>query len=133
MIIGAGSAGQVLTRELLESHWLNTKVCCVIDDNPYKKGKMLNGISIEGDRYDIPYLVKKYHIDRIIYAIPSSKVQDRKEILNICKECGCKLQTVPAFISWSTKKSASVSFGMWRLPICWEESSLRSIMRKSCR
>ncbi|MGI6011652.1 MAG: polysaccharide biosynthesis protein [Ruminococcus sp.] len=95
MIIGAGSAGQVLIRELLESHWLNTKVCCVIDDNPYKKGKLLNGISIEGDRYDIPYLVKKYHIDRIIYAIPSSKVQDRKEILNICKECGCKLQTLP--------------------------------------
>ena len=95
MIIGAGSAGQVLTRELLESHWLNTKVCCVIDDNPYKKGKLLNGILIEGDRYDIPYLVKKHHIDRIIYAIPSSNVQDRKEILNICKECGCKLQTVP--------------------------------------
>ena len=95
MIIGGGSAGQILIREFLNSHWLNTKVCCVVDDNPYKKGKLINGVTIEGDRHDIPALVEKYHIDRIIFAIPTASVQERKEILNICKECGCKLQTIP--------------------------------------
>ena len=95
MIIGGGSAGQILIREFLNSHWLNTKVCCVVDDNPYKKGKLINGVTIEGDRHDIPSLVEKYHIDRIIFAIPTASVQERKEILNICKECGCKLQTIP--------------------------------------
>ena len=95
MIIGGGSAGQILIREFLNSHWLNTKVCCVVDDNPYKKGKLINGVTIEGDRHDIPSLVEKHHIDRIIFAIPTASVQERKEILNICKECGCKLQTIP--------------------------------------
>ena len=95
MIIGGGSAGQILIREFLNSHWLNTKVCCVVDDNPYKKGKLINGVTIEGDRHDIPALVEKHHIDRIIFAIPTASVQERKEILNICKECGCKLQTIP--------------------------------------
>ena len=95
MIIGGGSAGQILIREFLNGHWLNTKVCCVVDDNPYKKGKLINGVIIEGDRHDIPALVEKHHIDRIIFAIPTASVQERKEILNICKECGCKLQTIP--------------------------------------
>lgn len=39
--------------------------------------------------------MEKHHIDRIIFAIPTASVQERKEILNICKECGCKLQTIP--------------------------------------
>ena len=95
MIVGAGSAGQILIREFLNSHWLNIKVCCAVDDNPYKKGKLINGVTIEGDRHDIPALVEKHHIDRIIFAIPTASVQERKEILNICKECGCKLQTIP--------------------------------------
>lgn len=95
MIIGAGAAGQILIRELIGSSQLHSKVCCIVDDNPYKRGKILDGILIEGDRHDIPYLVKKHEIDRIIFAIPTASVQDRKEILNICKECGCKLQTVP--------------------------------------
>ncbi|MCH1982900.1 polysaccharide biosynthesis protein [Ruminococcus sp. OA3] len=95
MIIGAGAAGQILIRELQSSSQLHSKVCCVVDDNPYKRGKILDGILIEGDRHDIPYLVKKHEIDRIIFAIPTASVQDRKEVLNICKECNCKLQTVP--------------------------------------
>ncbi len=60
-----------------------------------REEKILDGILIEGDRQDIPYLVKKHEIDRIIFAIPTASIQDRKEILNICKECSCKLQTVP--------------------------------------
>ena len=95
MIIGAGAAGQILIRELQSSSQLHSKVCCVVDDNPYKRGKILDGILIEGDRQDIPYLVKKHEIDRIIFAIPTASIQDRKEILNTCKECSCKLQTVP--------------------------------------
>ena len=108
MIIGGGSAGQILIREFLNSHWLNTKVCCVVDDNPYKKGKLINGVTIEGDRHDIPALVEKHHIDRIIFAIPTASVQERKEILNICKECGCKLQTIPG-ISQRVNEEVSVS------------------------
>lgn len=95
MIIGAGAAGQILIRELQSSSQLHSKVCCVVDDNPYKRGKILDGVLIEGDRQDIPYLVKKHEIDRIIFAIPTASVQDRKDVLNICKECSCKLQTVP--------------------------------------
>lgn len=95
MVIGAGAAGQALIKEMINSKKMHTQVVCIIDDNPYKKGRMLEGIPIVGDRYDIPDMVRKYHVTRIIYSIPATTGQNRKDILNICKDTGCRLQTVP--------------------------------------
>lgn len=95
MIIGAGSAGQILIKELINSQKLHTRVCCVIDDNPNKKGRMLEGVPIVGNRYDIPQMVGKYDINHIIYAIPATTGKNMKAILNICKDTGCRMQTVP--------------------------------------
>lgn len=95
MVIGAGSAGQMLIKELVNSDKMETQVCCVIDDNPNKKGRMLEGIPIVGNRYDIVDMVKKYNINHIIYAIPATTGKNRKDILNLCKDTGCRMQTVP--------------------------------------
>lgn len=95
MIIGAGQAGQILIKEFLSSSHLKSKVCCIIDDNPNKKGRVLEGIPIVGNRDDILDMAKRYEITRIVYAIPAADAENRKAILNICKNTGCKLQTVP--------------------------------------
>lgn len=95
MIIGAGQAGKTLILEMQNSRHMKTKVCCVIDDNPNKKGRLLEGVPIVGNRYDIEEMVQEYGITRIVYAIPAASADDRKAILNICKQTGCKLQTVP--------------------------------------
>ena len=95
MVIGAGAVGQTLIKEMLNRQ-MNVKICCIIDDSPGKIGKQLEGIPIVGDRYDIVDMAEKYKIDRIIYAIPATTGKNQKDILNICKETGCRLQTVPA-------------------------------------
>lgn len=95
MVIGAGAAGQVIIKELLNHRLLHKQVCCIIDDNPNKIGRVLEGIPIVGNRYDIHRMVEKYKINYIIYAIPAAKAQDRKDILNICKDTNCKLQALP--------------------------------------
>lgn len=95
MVIGAGQAGQALIKELINSNHTDVKVCCIIDDNPNKKGRMLEGIPIVGNRYDIVDMIKKYEINRIIYAIPATTGKNRKNILNLCKDTGCRMQTVP--------------------------------------
>ena len=95
MIIGAGAAGQMLIKEMQNASKLKTKVCCVIDDNPNKKGRFIEGIEIVGNRHDIATMVDKYRITTIIYAIPSSDPMERKTILNICKETNCRLRTIP--------------------------------------
>lgn len=95
MVIGAGEAGQAIIKELINSKKTNVKVCCIIDDNPNKKGRQLEGIPIVGNRYDMVTMIKRYNINRIIYAIPATTGQNRKEILNLCKDTGCRMQTVP--------------------------------------
>jgi len=95
MVIGAGAAGQVIIKELLTHKKIHKHVCCVIDDNPNKVGRDLEGIPIVGNRYDIHRMVEKYRINYIIYAIPAAEANTRKEILSICKDTNCKLQALP--------------------------------------
>ena len=96
MIIGAGMVGQTLIREIRKADSVQAKVVCAIDDNPEKTGRILEGIPIVGTRYDIVDMVKKYDVNRIIYAIPSTTGQNMKDIMNLCKETGCRMQTVPS-------------------------------------
>ncbi len=95
MIIGAGAAGQILIRELRDSNRVNSTVCCVIDDDPNKKGRFIEGVEIVGNRHDIVSMTEKHRITTIIYAIPSLASRERTAILNICKEANCRLQTIP--------------------------------------
>lgn len=108
MVIGAGEAGRIIIKELQQSKKLNTQVCCVIDDNPGKKGRLLQGVKIEGGRSVILEKVKEHGITNIVFAIPSAKGKTKTEILNICKETGCKLQTLPG-IYQLVKGEVSVS------------------------
>lgn len=95
MIIGAGDAGSVLIKELLHSTKTNLLPVCVIDDSANKQGRALYGVPIVGGRKDIITKAAEYNVGTIIYAIPTAAGTDRKEILNIAKETGCKLRIIP--------------------------------------
>ncbi len=96
MIIGAGEAASQIIREIQNSHYLlGSRVVCVIDDSPGKKGKLIHGIKIVGDRTNIKEMVHYYGVDEIIFAIPSASVGEKKDILNICNETTCELKIIP--------------------------------------
>ena len=95
LVIGAGEAGKVLINEFQTSSYIHSHVCCIIDDNPVKRYKRLCGVPIVGDRYEIQGAVEKYHINRIIFAIPSISAKDKKEILDLCSSTGCQVQVLP--------------------------------------
>lgn len=98
MIVGAGSAASLLIKELQYGPG-DSKVVCIIDDNPAKKGKYIHSIPIVGNRADIPYMEKKYHIDEIIIAIPSASPATIRELLTICQETDARLKRLPAIAS----------------------------------
>ncbi len=95
MIIGAGVSGKIVIRELKESNKIDSKVVCLIDDNPAKKGCLLEGVPVVGDRNDIIDVAEKYDIDKIIYAIPSSDAKMKKDILEICSATKCQVEVIP--------------------------------------
>ena len=95
MIIGAGAACNMILKEMESSQYLNLCARCIIDDQPGCHGKLMRGVPIVGGRDCILDAVIQYGIDEIIFAIPSANNKTKKEILDICKESGCKLRTVP--------------------------------------
>lgn len=95
MIIGAGNAGQMILHDALRMQKTRLDVRCIIDDSSNKWGRYIEGIPVVGGRDDIMLAVKKYNIERILVAIPSASVEDKRDVLNICKETGCELKNLP--------------------------------------
>ena len=95
MIIGGGSAGGVLLRELKNDSHQNQRPVCIIDDNPGKIGRELYGVPIVGGRDVIVEKAAEYNVGSIIFAMPTASPKDRKEILDICKETGAKVRVLP--------------------------------------
>ena len=95
MLIGAGNAGQMILRDAKRMKEESLKICCIIDDNPNKWDRYIEGIPVVGGREDILLNVDKYHIESIFVAIPSASTEDKRTILNICKETGCELKNLP--------------------------------------
>ena len=96
MLIGAGAAGQLILRDLNSAKEMTDCVCCIIDDNSNKWGRFIDGVPIVGGREDILLNVEKYKIEKIFLAIPGATAEQRRDILDICKETGCELKNLPA-------------------------------------
>lgn len=95
MIIGAGSAGQMILRDLHNSGQLNDLACCIIDDDKTKWGCFIDDVPVVGGRDDILFNVEKFEIDKIFLAISSATAEQRRDILDICKETDCELKNLP--------------------------------------
>lgn len=95
MIVGAGDAGNTVIKEITNSNYSTMTIKCIIDDNPSKWGRMIQGIRIVGGREKIVEYAAFYGIDEIIIAIPSADRATMKELVEICKETSCKLRTLP--------------------------------------
>jgi len=96
MIIGAGEATNMLMREIENSRYLeNSKVVCIIDDDPKKVGRFIRGVKVVGNRDRIKEYARYYDVDEIIFAIPSASHEEQRKILNICKETPCNLKIIP--------------------------------------
>ena len=124
MLIGAGIAGQMIIRDTFKAKENKDKIVCIIDDNVNKIGRFVEGIPVVGGRNEIPYCVKKYNIKKIYIAIPSASVQDKKEILEICKETGCELKNLPGMyqllngeVTVSAMKEVAIEDLLGREPI----------------
>lgn len=100
MLIGAGEAGQMILRDLMKSKDSQDRVCCIIDDNPNKWNRYVDGVPVVGGREHILLNCEKFKIDRIYLAIPSASAEAKRDILDICKETGCEMKTLPGVLQF---------------------------------
>ena len=95
MLIGAGSAGQMIIRDLNRTGSVKEKIVCIIDDNSNKWGREVDGIKVYGGRDSILEAVREYIIDKIYIAIPSISAKERKKIIDICRQTDCEIKNLP--------------------------------------
>lgn len=124
MLIGAGNAAQTILKEMSRAEELSDKVVCIIDDNPNKWRRYMDGIPIVGGRDEILKAAQEYKVDEILLAIPSATVQQKRDILAICNETGCKLKQLPGIyqlvrgeVTVSDMKDVSIEDLLGRDPI----------------
>ena len=101
MIVGAGSAGQMLLQDIQRGKRQEGRVICLIDDDPGKRRRYLDGVPVVGGREEIRSAVEDYRIDTIYIAIPSAAQINRKEILAICSETDCKVKVLPGLYQFT--------------------------------
>src|SRR5690625_2304562 len=93
VVVGAGTAGMMLVRELDRSNEWN--IVALVDDDPHKMGLELLGRRVEGAVRDLPTLLEKYEAEHVILAMPSARAQTLQRASDIAHEAGASLFTVP--------------------------------------
>jgi FlaA1/EpsC-like NDP-sugar epimerase len=96
LVVGAGDAGQLILREILKNPNLGYTPLGLVDDDPRKKNLRLHGVRVLGKTDDLGHLLRDNKPDEVIIAIPSAAGETRQTIVNVCRDAGVPVKTLPA-------------------------------------
>ncbi|WP_423227164.1 polysaccharide biosynthesis protein [Mammaliicoccus sciuri] len=96
LIVGGGRGGSLLIRQMMNTPYMGMEPVLVVDDDPNKqKMSIASGVKIQGYIADIPDLVKKFNIKKIIIAIPTLSQQRLREINKLCEGANVEVFKMP--------------------------------------
>lgn len=95
LIVGAGSAGTMVARQLLHSPDQDMRPVAFVDDNPHKHGLDVLGVPVVGGTRAIEQVARDYQIELIVIAIPSLNKPGLKAIFDECVKTKAKTQFIP--------------------------------------
>ena len=110
LIIGAGSAGVMVARQLVKNHDVELLPVAFIDDNPNLQHLDILGIPVVGGIDQIEKAVEELHIDNIVIAIPSLGKKGLNNIFRECAKTSAKTQILPMLEDIVTGKLAVSQF-----------------------
>lgn len=100
LVVGAGQGGSLLIRQMLRSPDMGLEPVLAVDDDSDKKNLVIaSGVKVQGTTKDIPSLVEKYRIKKIIIAIPTLSSTRLKEITDLCNTTGVEIFKMPSIES----------------------------------
>ncbi len=97
LIIGAGSLGVTLARDISSNQDLNYYILGFVDDDKRKKNIFLQGLEVLGSTDELKSICNRLEPDEIIFAISSATPEEKKRILNICAQTHCTLKIISGF------------------------------------
>ena len=95
LIVGAGSGGQMVVRELQLNPALGVRAIGFVDDDPRKRGMGLLGLRVLGTTDQIEELLERHNPDEVVIAIPSAPGELRAKVVAACRERQIPVRTLP--------------------------------------
>ncbi|MDW0116313.1 nucleoside-diphosphate sugar epimerase/dehydratase [Sporosarcina thermotolerans] len=95
MIVGAGQAGSMIVRQILQNPDYGMTPVIFVDDDRKKQGLEIYGVKVSGGTKYIQAIAEDNGIEKIIIAIPSMDKQEQAELLKRCVDTGIKTQKIP--------------------------------------
>ena len=95
LIVGAGDAGAMTAREMRNNPGIGMEPVGYVDDNQAKVGMHIRGLTVLGTRESIPQLVRQFHVDEVVIAMPTAPGQAIRQIKEICESVPVRSKTIP--------------------------------------
>ncbi|MGH2966854.1 MAG: polysaccharide biosynthesis protein [Solirubrobacterales bacterium] len=95
LIVGAGSGGQMVVRELRLNPNLGARAIGFVDDDPRKRGMTAAGVKVLGATDEIGEVLDRRAPDEVIIAIPSAPGVLRAKVVAACRERDIPVRTLP--------------------------------------
>jgi FlaA1/EpsC-like NDP-sugar epimerase len=139
LVVGAGKAGAMLVREILDNSNYKNRIVGFIDDDLYKSGKLVSGIPILGTTEDIADIVKKKNINHVIIAMPSVSIKRQNDIIRQFYELKVKTEILTRssdMINQPSKKisirNLSIEDLLGRKEIVLDNKEISRLIESSC-
>src|SRR5687768_4047805 len=95
LVIGAGSGGQMVVRELQLNPNLGATAIGFVDDDPRKRGMRMLGLKVLGSTEEIEAILDDTEPDEVVIAIPSAPGTLRGKVVAACREREIRVRTLP--------------------------------------
>ena len=136
LIYGAGTAGQMIVREVRSNNPLSFNIVGFIDDDPGKKRSTFQGLKVLGRRSDIEWVVKLHAIDEIIIAVPSASGEQIRKIVESCRKSNVRSRILPSVeelidgrVSFQQIRDIDLNDLLGREPIALDEVLISSYLQ----
>lgn len=95
LIVGAGSVGNIILRELQQNCDLDYSPVGFVDDDHSKLGIKIHGVRVLGATDELEQLIRTFKVERVLIAIPSAKGLVVERIIRKCRACNVEIKIVP--------------------------------------
>ena len=129
LVIGAGSAGVMIAREVKSNPGAGFQIVGFLDDDPNKRGRIVHGLSVLGPSDQLPALARKLNADLAIIAIGNAPAQVVRRIVELAETTAMTVQIIPELneilsgrISISQLRNVDIEDLLRREPVQLDES-----------
>jgi len=136
LIVGAGTTGDLLARDLLRSEDTRYLVVGFVDDSPNKLGMRVGGKSVLGAVSDLPRLIERLRVSTVLLAVPHMPAERVRAILKLCAGSKASFKTVPASYAYLDQRLSAAMLHdlspddlLIRDPIAFDYEEIRRLVQ----